>query len=98
MFHRLENEKLRKSLTVLQKEDKWNDIAFKASDMYSSYQSAGDCPICGKGPATHEEKEIDEGVEPVKSCFYCYRDKFILGKKLPVCNYIAFGKGDVSKE
>jgi CRISPR/Cas system-associated protein Cas10 (large subunit of type III CRISPR-Cas system) len=102
MFHRLEIEKIRKSKEVLFDNDNgsWNGDRFKASALYEKYQGNGDCSICGKGPATIEDKKSneDEEGETVRCCFICYRDKFFLGQKLPKCNYIAFGKGFVSEE
>lgn len=97
MFHSIEVEKTCKAVSAL-RDEKWLTDTFKANVKYASYQSSGDCKVCGKGAATHEEKDTEEEVDPVKSCFYCYRDKFFLGQRLPNCNYLAFGKGYVSKE
>ncbi|GBE00875.1 hypothetical protein BMS3Abin08_00298 [bacterium BMS3Abin08] len=100
MFYKLETEKIHKSQNVLAvaQEKKWNPEAFKATEMYEAYQGNSDCKICGKGPATYEEKDKDEQGRPVKCCFICYRDKLFIGQQLPKCNYIAFGKGNVTKE
>lgn len=99
MFHLLETEKARKSLNVLLDVEagKWNEHAFVADELYEEYQKHGACSICGRGPATHEEKEKDEEDEAVRCCFTCYRDKLI-GQRLPKAEFVAFGRGDVSKE
>lgn len=98
MFHLLETEKARKSLnSLLDGAEKWNERAFVAGEMYEAYQAHGACGICGRGPATHEEKERDEDDEAVRCCFTCYRDK-LMGQGLPKAEFVAFGRGDVSKE
>lgn len=92
MFHRLETQKHRKSHSVLFT-DKWNEDAFKASDMYNSYSGNIDCKICGKGPAVHKNPDN----LTLESCDICHRDE-VIGQKLPKANYIAFGKGFAKNE
>lgn len=98
MFHLLETEKARKSLNaLLDGAENWNERAFVADEMYEEYQAHGACSICGRGPATHEEKERNEEEEAVRCCFTCYRDK-LMGQRLPKAEFVAFGRGEVSKE
>lgn len=99
MFHKLETEKAKKSRDALldANTSKWNENKFMDTEIYDKYQGKGDCNICGKGPATHEDKDPDNEEETSKCCFVCYRDKKFLGQELPKCNYIAFGKGYVSE-
>ena len=98
MFDRLESEKNKKSQDVLfdASTGRWNTQAFKASKMYDAYQNNGNCKICGKNPGTLKEADGETG-DVVECCFTCFRDKRFLGQELPKCNYIAFGKGFVSK-
>lgn len=98
MFHKLEAEKNRKSFDILSNTSNgtWNTHNFKASRMYESYQNKGDCKICGKNPGTSDE--VDENGNVIECCFTCKRDKEYLGKALPKCKYIAFGKGHVSRQ
>jgi len=97
MFHLLETQKRNKALTVFQDRelDTWNPEAFKATELYESYTETGDCPICGRGPALTEEKEKEQGEEPVKCCLLCLRDKHDIGEKLPRARYVAFGRGKI---
>ncbi|MCL5022269.1 MAG: type III-A CRISPR-associated protein Cas10/Csm1 [Nitrospirae bacterium] len=97
MFHALESEKVCKSRHVLYRDGCWNNEGFRATKLYESYKGNEDCPVCGKGPSTHEEDKDDEG-RVVKSCFLCFRDKIFLGQKIPKCNYIAFAKGPVTPD
>lgn len=91
MFLKLETEKLRKAKDVLFGNDSktWNPNAFKASELYESYKGNTDCKICGKGPAIYSDPKTGR----VESCYICYRDRSIIGQKLPKANYVAFGKG-----
>ncbi|MFH1288170.1 MAG: type III-A CRISPR-associated protein Cas10/Csm1, partial [bacterium] len=94
MFHSRETEKYRKLRSIMLKgTDKWNEDAFKASELYNSYSGNVDCKICGKGPAIH--KNPDNLV--LESCDICYRDE-VIGQELPKANYIAFGKSFTKSE
>lgn len=87
MFHKLECEKARRAKGALTAGDgKWAPEAFKATALYDSYGGAGDCKVCGRGPAELKDGEID-------TCRFCHRDKEIIGKKLPKADYVAFGRG-----
>lgn len=90
IFYKLEKEKFKKSKSVLMSDGKWDVEKFKATEIYKKYEGREDCRICGKGPATHHDK--DE-IEDVMTCFICHRDKFVIGKALPKTKYIGFGKG-----
>ncbi len=90
MFYRLEREKVRKAHGALTAAGgRWDPEAFKASELYESYDIYGDCKVCGRGPA--ERKDNDEG--EVDSCHLCYTDKFLIGQNLPKAEFVAFGRG-----
>ena len=91
MFDELECIKARKACTVFKNQnDKWNEEAFRATDLYNSYKGEGDCKICRKGPAVYPES-FQENEEPVQ-CATCYSDRNVIGLKIPKCKAIAFGK------
>lgn len=90
MFHMLETEKAGRARGALTAADgRWDPGAFKATKLYESYGTHGDCKVCGRGPA---ERNDGEGGD-VGTCRFCHRDKEIIGKKLPKADYVAFGRG-----
>jgi len=91
MFHSLETEKLRKAGSALLNADKhfWAGEAFKATKLYEEYSGAGDCRVCGRGPATFPDPDTGQ----MESCAICYSDRFTIGQNLPRARYVAFGKG-----
>jgi|GEM_PF-502199 len=94
MFYRLEREKVGKFRSILIKggAGTWNAEAFKATEMYGRYEERGDCAICGKGPGITDDVDPDTK-EVTICCPACYRDKYLIGEKLPRTRVIAFGKG-----
>lgn len=91
MFWHLEREKLNKSATeLIDHNHGWNQEAFKATELYKSYQGEYDCKICGKGPAI--KSETPQEVEGLIQCENCYIDRNVIGQNIPRCKAIAFGK------
>lgn len=105
MFYELEIHKLKKSETILinKKTGIWEVGRFRATNLYESYKGK-DCNVCGRGPATHPDEEIEDkslssySPEEREICFICYQDKFRIGKKLPKTQYIGFSKSKVSRD
>ena len=103
MFYELETQKLKRSANILidKETGDWQLEKFKATELYKSYKGK-DCNICGKGPATYPDEEINRKSlssyppEELKICFNCYQDKFIIGQKLPKVQYIGFSRGKIS--